>query len=313
MSPHRTLAPGRTVLEIDLKPLIGSRFQPTGFPDLGPAEFDGNDGVRSLVVESCESMANWLEGTTWDAALMDQRHELTGLPYVRIVDADKQFLTSSRLESHRLNSAYLMAGTVGEIRGSDWLRDRFGLVKGRPLDHRAVARVCFALDPVALIHGVFFPQKSWPWQPRISRAVTSFIEAYGVRPAVSGGVKRDVVINTAENGATSEGYGSVPFSRTEYTADRITAYVSVDHDQIRSYGLSEPATALLEALIDFELSALFTGGLRLRTACDLTITDVRVGQVPDVDDALRRVTALISECRDDFDPVTEAVWTGRVK
>ncbi len=313
MSPHRTTTAGRTVLEIDLKPLIGSRFQPTGFADLGAAEFDGPDGVRTLLVESYASMANWLEATTWDPALMDQRTDLTGLPYVRIVDADKQFLTSSRLEAHRLNSSYLMAATLGEVRGSDWLRDRLGLVKGRPLDHRQVARACFALDPFTLIHGVYFPQKSWPWQPRITRAVTSFIEAYGVRPAVSGGVKRDVVINTAADGATSEGYGSVPFTRTEYTAERITAYVSVDHDQIRSYGLPEPATALLEALIDFQLGTLFTGGLRLRTACDLTITDVRTGQVPNADDALQRVTALIGECRDDFDGITEAVWTGRVK
>lgn len=313
MSPHRTLTSRRTVLEIDLTPLIGSRFQPSGFPDLGPAEFDGTGGVRTLVVESCASMANWLEATTWDAALTDQRSELAGLPYVRIVDADGHFLTSSRLEAHRLNSSYLMAATIGEVRGNDWLRDRFGLVKGRPLDHRAVARACFALDPLTLIHGAYFPQKTWPWQPRISRAVTSFIEAYDVRPAVSGGVKRDVVINTALDGATSEGYGSIPYTRTEYTANRITAYVSVDHDQIRSYGLPEPATALLEALIDFELGTLFTTGLRLRTACDLTITDVRVGHVPDIDAALQRVTTLISACRDDLGPITEAVWTGRGK
>ena len=30
----------RTVLEADLAPLAGSLFQPTGFPDLGAAEFE---------------------------------------------------------------------------------------------------------------------------------------------------------------------------------------------------------------------------------------------------------------------------------
>ena len=38
----------RTVLEADLVPLAGSLFQPTGFPDLGAAEF----GDDMLLVES---------------------------------------------------------------------------------------------------------------------------------------------------------------------------------------------------------------------------------------------------------------------
>ena len=92
------------------------------------------------------------------------------------------------------------------------MEERLGLVKGRPLDHRAVARACFRLDPVSLVHGVFFARKAWPWQPRIARAVTSFIEASGVRPAVSGGVKRDVVINEAKDGATAEGLRHGPAS-----------------------------------------------------------------------------------------------------
>ena len=155
------------------------------------------------------------------------------------------------------------------------MRERLGLVKGLPLDHRAVARACFRLDPVSLVHGVFFARKGWPWQPRIARAVTSFIEASGVKPAVSGGVKRDVVINEAKDGATAEGYGTVPHHRVEYTADKITAYFTVDHAQFRSYGLSEPATALLEALADFEIATLLDQGLRLRTRCDLVVKEVR--------------------------------------
>ena len=60
-------------------------------------------------------MANWLEATTWDAATNDQVPELaSALPYVRVVDPDGDFLSSSRLEAHRLASAYIMNGTVGE-------------------------------------------------------------------------------------------------------------------------------------------------------------------------------------------------------
>jgi CRISPR-associated protein Csb1 len=298
----------RTVLEADLAPLAGTLFQPAGFPDLGAAEF----GDHALLVESAQSMANWLEATTWDEGRSDQVAELGTLPYVRIVSPEGDFLSSSRLEAHRLASAYIMNGTIGSVTGEKWIEERMGLVRGRPLDHRAVARACFRLDPVSLVHGVFFARKAWPWQPKIARAVTSFIEASGVRPAVSGGVKKDVVINEAKDRATTEGYGTVPHHRVEYTAEKITAYFTVDHAQFRSYGLSEPATALLEALTDYEIATLLDRGLRLRTRCDLVVREVR-GERPDAAEAAQRITKFAADCADELGPVTEVVWSGRGK
>jgi CRISPR-associated protein Csb1 len=307
----------RTVLEVDLIPVAGSLFQPTGFPDLGAAEFEIGQDVRALLVESAQSMANRLEATTWDESRADQAEELAALPYVRVVSPDGAFLSSSRLEAHRLASAYVMEGTVGGEKGEDWMRDRLALALGRPLDYRAVARGCFKLDPVSLVHGVFFARKGtkgheWPWQPKIARAVTSFVEAYQVRPVVSGGVKRDVVINEAEPGATAKGYGTVPHHRVEYTADKITAYFTVDHAQFRSYGLSEPATALLEALAEFEIATLLEGGLRMRTRCDLVVREVR-GERPDAQEAASRVAKLAADCAAELGPVTEVIWSGRGK
>jgi CRISPR-associated protein Csb1 len=302
----------RTVLEVDLAPAAGSRFQPTGFPDLGAAEFQTADGAKALLVESAQSIANWLESTTWDTALQDQPDELAALPYVKITDDTGGFLSSSRLEAHRLASAYIMNGKIDGVGGEKWMVERLGLVAGQPLDNRAVARACFALDPVSLIHGVFFARKGWPWQPRIARAVTGFIEAYDVQPAVSGGVKRDVVINIAPEQATTEGYGMVPYSRVEYTAARVTSYFTVDHDQFRSYGLSEPATALLEALAGYEIGTLLDRGLRLRTACDLLVTEVR-GQRPDAREAAAKVAKLAADCAAELGPVTTVTWSGRTK
>jgi CRISPR-associated protein Csb1 len=298
----------RTVLEAELEPLAGSLFQPTGFPDLGPAEF----GDHELLVESAQSMANWLEATTWDAARNDQVAELGALPYVRVVSPEGDFLSSSRLEAHRLASAYIMNGAIDSVSGEKWMEERIGLAKGRPLDNRAVARACFRLDPVSLVHGVFFARRAWPWQPKIARAVTSFIEASGIRPAVSGGVKRDVVINEAKGGATAEGYGTVPHHRVEYTAERITAYFTVDHAQFRSYGLSEPATALLEALADFEIGTLLDSGLRLRTRCDLVVREVR-GERPDATEAAQRIAKFAADCADELGPVTTVVWSEKAR
>jgi CRISPR-associated protein Csb1 len=298
----------RTVLEAELEPLAGSLFQPTGFPDLGPAEF----GDHELLVESAQSMANWLEGTTWDAGRSDQVAELGALPYVRVVSPEGEFLSSSRLEAHRLASAYIMNGTIDSVTGEKWMEDQLGLAKGRPLDNRAVARACFRLDPVSLVHGVFFARKAWPWQPKISRAVTSFIEGSGVRSAVSGGVKRDIVINEAKGGATAEGYGTVPHHRVEYTAEKITAYFTVDHAQFRSYGLSEPATALLEALADWEIGTLLDRGLRLRTRCDLVVREVR-GERPDAHEATQRIAKFAGDCADELGPVTTVVWSEKAR
>jgi CRISPR-associated protein Csb1 len=303
----------RTVLTVELVPLTGSRLQPTGFPDLGAAEFETGDGQKALIVESAQSMANRLEATTWDEAQADQPGQLATLPYVRIVDPEQVFLSSSRLEAHRLASAYIMEGKVDGVPGEKWLEGQLGLVKGRPLDYRAVARTCFRLDPLSLIHGVFFARKPWPWQPKIARAVTSFIEAYNVRPVVSGGVKRDFVINEAAPGDTARGFGTVPHHRVEYTAERITAYFTTDHAQFRSYGLSEPATALLEAIADFEIARLLDGGLRLRTACDLRVKSVEEGERPDAEDAARRIAKLAADCSAELGPVTEVVYAGRGK
>jgi CRISPR-associated protein Csb1 len=301
----------RTVIKASLKPLAGSLFQPTGFPDLGAAEFEVGE-TRALLVESAQSMANRLEAATWDEARADQPADLAALPYVRVISAEGAFLTASRLEAHRLASAYIMEGTVGGEKGEDWLLGRLGLVKGLPLDHRAVARTCFALDPVSLVHGVFFARKAWPWQPRIARAVTSFIEAADVRPVVSGGVKKDIVINEARNGATAKGYGTVPHHRVEYTAGSITAFFTVDHAQFRSYGLPAPATALLEAIADYEIATLLDDGLRLRTRCDLVVSEV-TGERPDAEDAARRVAKLTADCAGELGPVTEVTWSGRGK
>jgi CRISPR-associated protein Csb1 len=160
---------------------------------------------------------------------------------------------------------------------------------------------------------VFFAQQKWPWQPKIARAVTGFIEASGVRAVVSGGVKRDGVINEAKGGDTAKGYGTVPHHRVEYTADKITAYFTVDHEQFRSYGLSEPATALLEALADFEIGTLLDHGLRLRTRCDLGVKSIVRGEKPDVSKAAQRIAKFAADCADELGPVTTVQWSDKVR
>lgn len=302
----------RTNFTLPLAPVSGSRFQPTGFPNLGAAVFEryspeANGWVSGLHVESPQSMANRMEATTWDEVERRPVPALEALPYVEVVNPDGEFLTSSRLEAHRLACAYIMEGTIDGKTGEEWLQGRLGLVKGKPQDHQALAEAIFDLDPLSLIHGVFFARSAWPSQPKIARAVSSFIDADDVRVAASGGVKTDSVDN--KSGSSDAGYGMVPHLRTEYTARSITAYVTVDNEQLRSYGLSEKKTALLVAIIDYELSHLFNDeGMRLRTACDLRVTDLR--ELPSIEQADRALADAIASLKGELARRTVVTWGG---
>ena len=59
----------RLLMSAELRPVQGSRFQPTGFPNLGPAVYATPDGSgQTVLVESAQSMANRLEAVCWDEA-----------------------------------------------------------------------------------------------------------------------------------------------------------------------------------------------------------------------------------------------------
>lgn len=294
----------RTRYSISLQPAVGSIFQPTGFPDVGAATFSrpvgvGDQTVECLLVESAQSMANHLESVGWDAAAKAPVAALDGLPWVRVSAADDgRYLTSSRVESHRLASAFVKDSMLNGETMKGVIRERLQLHPDTPLDHRAVAAGVFALDPLCLVHGVFFAEKAnvWPGQPKVARAVTALVEATDVRTVNSGGVKRDVVLHSAGEGTSAEGgYGSIPFHRQEFTAREIVLHVSIDQLQLRSYGLGDAAADLLEAIALWELRTLLDHGLRLRTACDLDAVDIPA-ELPSAEDAAARIRAGIEAC-----------------
>jgi CRISPR-associated protein Csb1 len=315
--------PKRLLIDVPLEPAIGSRFQPTGFPDIGHAEFRRPSGERSLLVESAQSMANRLEGTAWDDGTDAPLPLFDGLPYVRVVGADGRYLTSSRTEAHRLAAAFVKDAKLNGTSMVDEIKRRLGLRDDTPISMRAVAAAVFALDPFCLVHGVFFADSKWPGQPKIARAVGGFVEAHEVEPAYSGGVKKDHVrhaLGDQSGGGTAEGYGTVPYQRTEWTAASITASFSVDLQQFASYGLGEPAAKLLEAIALWEIRTLVENGLRLRTACDLEPTgplteDKRGTPIPSLTELEQSIRSLISACQDQLGTgaAMDVVWDGASK
>jgi len=265
----------RLLVEAELRPVQGDRFQPTGFPDLGAATYKRPDGTEMLLVESAQSMANRLEEVCWDKAGDKVIAPLKGLSHV-VVDLGNGMKTSSIQEAHRLNSPYIIANDVLKKR----ITDEVGSKDTGPLDIRKLANAVFKVDAGSVLHGVFLEKVAG--RLRLQRLLSSFIEAEGIETVASGGVKLDRVNPSVEGGA-KEGYGNVPYARTEFAAKRIVAYFNFDLAAMRGYGLGDSAERLLVALAVYKMLRFLNEGTRLRTACDLEAKSLTVTRPAAVD------------------------------
>ena len=328
----------RLLMEAKLKPLQGQRFQPTGFADLGPARYTLPDGTEMLLVESAQSVANCLEAAIWDDATDDLLTELRGLPFIR-VDCRELGKTDTIHEFHRLNSPYIWSGEdtdssrkfrVAFVREAGVPESVLSKKQGKAkqadssdgesvpgvLDLRKLYKAVFRYDPNAVIHGLFLEKVAG--RLRMPRLLSGFIEARDVKPAESGGAKVDNVLPSpkALKLSADDGYGNVPFHRTEFTAGEIKAYFNFDLALLRGYGLGDDPTRLLIALSLFKVRRFLSTGLRLRTACDLeldgelTVTRPSGFSMPDHTKLLEECKRLIGICRSHFaEPaVTEVEW-----
>lgn len=264
----------RLLLEVPLRPVQGTRFQPTGFPDLGPATYDAvqrrADGsmerVSMLLVESAQSMANRLESVCWNEAAGDWKAPLHGLPYVKVIDKTGKVVTTSVLEAHRLNSPYILESKDKSFFNK--LKTELGADGEGKVDTRLLARTLLRYDVNALLHGIFLAKKELAGgRYRLSRALSSFVEASHVSVAASGGVKRDDV---SPSGDAKSGFGHVPFHRDEFSGP-VVAYFNLDLAQIRGYGFDPEVERLLIGLALYKIRAVLHEGLRFRTACDLEV------------------------------------------
>ncbi|MGC2238222.1 MAG: type I-U CRISPR-associated RAMP protein Csb1/Cas7u [Pyrinomonadaceae bacterium] len=278
----------RLLIEAELKPVQGSRFQPTGFPDLGAATYKRPDGTSMLLVESAQSMANRLEEVCWNKADDKIEEKLGGLSHV-VVDLDNGQMTNSLLEAHRLNSPYIIAQTTNSLI-KDKVNEKVGNAESGVLNIRELARTVFKLDAGSVLHGVFLEKIAG--RLRLQRLLSAFIEAEGANTVASGGVKLDRIAPSVKDGA-KEGYGNVPFARTEFVADKTSAFFNLDLATMRGYGLGEAAEKLLIALSLFKILRFLNTGLRLRTACDFELENLKVTRPKTL--SIEDTDALLSE------------------
>jgi CRISPR-associated protein Csb1 len=305
----------RLLVEADLQPLQGTRFQPTGFPDLGAAEYRLPDDTRMLLVESAQSVANRLENTIWDDNQKDVVEPLRGISYV-VVKQDGEVLTNSLLEAHRINSFYILEGKDKTF--FEQLKQELDILASGPVDFHKLAKVLVKYDINSLLHGVFLAKKELAGgRFKLARALSGFIEASNVSDVQLGGVKNDRVDPTADS---QRGGGNIPYHRQEYTAESITAYFNLDLAQIRGYQLGETVENLLIAMAIWKIRRFLNDGLRLRTACDLECLDVRVTrpqnyELPSHEELTKALPKLVEATSEWFadPPVTEVQYQAEEK
>lgn len=298
----------RLLIRAKLNPLQGTRFQPTGFPEIGAAQYEGPDGTPTLLVESAQSMANRMEAVCWDNVADDWVAPLKGLSVIKVKDKAGKSLTNSVVEAHRINSPYILEASDGEV--VDRLKEHLAKLDDRAIDYRVVLPCLLKYDVGTVLHGVFLVKKGDKWKTlsegriRVQRALSAFIEATNVRTASSGGVKNDLIkASKGEEGKTSsEGFGNVPFPRDEFVSPDIFAYFNLDLAQLRGYGFSEDVTRLLLALALYKIRAFLQFGLRLRTACDLECIGIEIQrpfgfEMPNFDALSQALPGLIDQAK----------------
>lgn len=288
----------RLLIEAELRPVQGDRFQPTGFPDLGAATYKrpavNGSTTLMLLVESAQSMANRLEEVCWDKAKDEIIAPLRGLSHV-VVDLGNGVKTSSVQESHRLSSYYL----IEQTKLKDIIKEQIGSSLDGILDVRKLASALFKLDAGSVLHGVFIAKKDvFGGRARLQRLLSSFIEAEGVEVVASGGAKLDRIDpkgSASEEGTkgSEEGRGNVVYARTEFAAKRIAAYFNLDLATLRGYGLGSNAERLLVALALYKMLRFLNEGTRLRTACDLEVKSLTATRPATID--LSNHAGLMSE------------------
>jgi CRISPR-associated protein Csb1 len=294
----------RLLLSVKLQPVQGTRFQPTGFPDLGAALYQlPNSPTKMLLLESAQSVANRLEMTIWDEFNQDLIPVLQGLPYVIVRQkGDRKVLTNSLLEAHRLNSFYILEGKDKSF--LDTLIKELAIPAEGAVDFHQLAVVLAKYDFNSLLHGIFLAKKEIAGgRFKLSRALAGFIEAKNVETVASGGVKNDRVNPSAD---AKKGGGNIPYHKDEYTAEEITAYFSLDLRQICGYRLDPEVEDLLIAIALYKILAFLDTGLRLRTSCDLECVSAPIikrpddFQLPSLDELTKLLPGLVKKCSSVF-------------
>ena len=285
----------RLLVTVPLKVADGTngRFQPTGFPDLGPALYEGvrefeengkkvQRAVNMLFSDTAAAIGNWLEAACLSGD--DYNDDCKGIPYVRVLDGDasgesKPFLTSSVREPHRLASPYVLAAKRSDEESMKaWLSrpDQLAINKQRPVRPWVLAQKLFEIDPGCILHGVFLEELDG--RLRLPRLVSGYIEAADPRAVNFGGVYRGEV-SAKDN---------IPFSKQEFTSDDICASFIIHLSTLHGHALDKadsanekasfcdanPKQAFLILWALYKIDRFLRKCPRLRSVCEFEVGEI---------------------------------------
>lgn len=290
----------RILIEVTMIPALGETFQPTGFANLGASRYVApGTNQENLLVDSPPSVANRLEETIWDKQEENLKSLFTGLPYVRLVDPQNKFLSSSLHLPHRLASAYITKYKQNNFKDS--------LAQAIKTDGAAAAT--FRFCPNSLLHGVFYSHVE-DGRHKLQRLVSGRIDAFNVTPVVVGGVVKDPISSGAkfdlkdfgdsERGSGS-GLGNIPHYVEQYAAEKIVTSFSIDTLAIDALPIKDDcAKSLLKAIAFWKIYHFLEFGLRLRSNCIFEVADeptVTGGHIPELAELEQQIPKLIADCQ----------------
>lgn len=331
------------ILTATLEPVVGDRFQPAGFPEIGHVIYraprEGGTSENVCIVDSAASMANHLESVCQRGAHdLELVEDLEGMPYLRCVTGDldgdtlpsdkRELVVTSLTEGHRIASSYFLDGVLLSANGSKTdtqlegdLVERFGIVlpgssKAHPPPEKwwSVFKTIFEIDPNSLVHGVLLPK----WQIKIPRALTAHLEALGAGRVDRSGVKFDRLGKTTS--------GQPIFAIDDATAESIRATFVLDVSLIRSFGrtkgdkrlgLLEEQQEFLVALALWKIHRLLESPFRFRSGCHLRCVSLKNGEHSveidvNMQDAIKRAS-FANGVTDVFWPREELYREGRAE
>jgi len=182
---------------------------------------------------------------------------------------------------------------------------------GQPIEMKYLYELLLKYDINCLLHGLFLSRTEIAnGRYKLRRALSAFMEAYGIERVVSGGTRFDKI---TPQGNARQGYGNVLYSHTPYTAKEIQAFFNLDLKQIREYGLGETVENLLITIALWQIQKLLENGLQLRATCNLEVLKVKKPEkfeIPTISDLSQRLSKLIKDAKSNFTnpPVTKVIY-----
>ena len=263
----------RIIIEASLEPIF-STIQPAFFIDVGHSLFaQPLTNKQCLIVDSSQSVANYLEDVTWNALEQKLVDPLIGLPYIELQNQEKgtKPIASSITLPHRLGSGYFAKHNDSELKN----------ILIEEIDRYGPYRTLFKYDPNSIIHGCFLSHLGGvATLHRISRLLTGRIEAKNVVAVSLGGTSKDPLSASGKNWdmdlfeknakgnkhkPSELGLGNLPYHTEEYACETISAKFIINCKSIEATGLPKEAQNLIGAIAQWKVLKFLNSPIRLRT------------------------------------------------